>query len=285
MSSLPENDHSKNPNAGSPQSGFSESDSPTASDADLEQLEKELEEAEASLIYTSTATDTSATNRSTAAYVKTATPPLMMVETAFLASTASLLWLVSYYLSIGPWMRILFPIPIALVYLRWGLRASWMAAITCGLLLSVLMGPYLSLLFFIPYGVLGVQLGALWKRRAPWLTSISIGTLISTLGFFMRLALLSVFLGEDLWGYLTNRITDLIEWFLSKLVDWGLLGLGALGQTNLAAVQLVTVGVVLCSDFVYLFTVHLAAWLLLERLGNSIPDPPRWVQVLMEEEK
>jgi uncharacterized protein YybS (DUF2232 family) len=160
-----------------------------------------------------------------------------------------------------------------------------MSAITCGLLLSVLMGPYLSLLFMIPYAILGVQLGALWKRRVPWLLSISIGTLISTMGFFMRMALLSVFLGEDLWSYLTNRITDLIQWGLSKLIDWGWLGLGALGEPNLTAVQIVTVGVVLCSDFVYLFTVHLAAWLLLERLGNPISDPPRWVQVLLEDEK
>jgi uncharacterized protein YybS (DUF2232 family) len=84
---------------------------------------------------------------------------------------------------------------------------------------------------------------------------------------------------------LTNRIADFIQWVLTKFVDWGLLGLGVLGQTNLTAVQLVTVAVLLLSDFIYLFTVHLAAWLLLERLGNPIPAPPRWVQVLMEEEK
>jgi uncharacterized protein YybS (DUF2232 family) len=207
-----------------------------------------------------------------------------MVETAFLASTASLLWLVSYYLSIGPWMRILFPIPIALVFLRWGHRAAWMSALVSGLLLSVLMGPYLSLLFFIPYGLLGVHLGAMWKRRSRWFPSVSTGTLISTSGFFFRMWLLSVFLGEDLWNYLTNRIADFIQWGLGRLVDWGVLGVGILGQTNLTAVQLITVAVVLCSDFVYLFTVHLAAWLLLERLGNPIPDPPVWVQVLMEED-
>jgi uncharacterized protein YybS (DUF2232 family) len=46
-----------------------------------------------------------------------------------------------------------------------------------------------------------------------------------------------------------------------------------------------TLAVVLCSDFIYLFTVHLAAWLLLERLGNPIPNPPRWVQVLMDDGK
>jgi uncharacterized protein YybS (DUF2232 family) len=212
------------------------------------------------------------------------TPPLTLVEVAFFASTASLLWLVSYYLSIGPWMRILFPIPIALAYLRWGHRASWMTALVSGLLLSVLMGPYLSLLFCVPYALLGVQLGMMWKRRSPWLPSIGIGTLISTMGFFFRLSLLSLFLGEDFWAYLTNRIADIIQWALSKLVDWGWLGLDVLGQSNLVVIQIATVMLILCSDLVYLFTVHLAAWLLLERLGNPIPQPPRWVQALMEEE-
>lgn len=215
---------------------------------------------------------------------KVPSPALVMVETAFLASTAGLLWLASYYLSLVPWMRIFFPAPIALVYLRWGPRAAWMSALVTGLLLSVLMGPYLSLLFIIPYGLLGVQLGAMWQRRTSWLFSISLGTLIATFGFFFRVWLLSIFLNEDLWAYLTNRITDLVQWVLTRLVDWGLLGIGVLGEVNLTAVQGVTIAIILLSDFVYLFTVHLASWLLLERLGNPIPDPPEWVQVLLEEE-
>ncbi|MBD2464100.1 DUF2232 domain-containing protein [Oscillatoria sp. FACHB-1407] len=216
--------------------------------------------------------------------VKVTSPALVMVETAFLASTAGLLWLASYYLSLVPWMRIFFPAPIALVYLRWGPRAAWMSALVTGLLLSVLMGPYLSLLFIIPYGLLGVQLGAMWRRRSSWLFSISVGTLISTFGFFFRVWLLSIFLNEDLWAYLTNRISDLVRWALTRLVDWNLLDIGVLGQVNLPLVQAVTIGIVLFSDFVYLFTVHLASWLLLERVGNPIPDPPEWVQVLLEEE-
>ena len=277
MSTVPDN--SPDPNAIPPNS----------TSAELARLEQELSEAEASLSYSSAEPPAKPPAASPvsppAASAEVKAPPLMLVETAFLASTASLLWLVSYYLSIGPWVRILFPTPIALVYLRWGNRAAWMAAVVCGLLLSVLMGPYLSLLFFIPYALLGVQLGAMWKRRTPWLASMSLGTLIASFGFFLRMALLSVFLGEDLWSYLTNRITDLIQWGLSKLIAWGVLGLGALGEPNLTTVQLATLGVVLCSDFIYLFTVHLAAWLLLERLGNPIPQPPRWVQVLMDEQK
>jgi uncharacterized protein YybS (DUF2232 family) len=248
--------------------------------SEISDLAEELAAVEASL---SLPASSRAAPRSTTP-ISTQTPPLVMVETAFLASTASLLWLVSYYLSVGPWMRILFPVPIALVYLRWGRRASCMSALVSGLLLSVLMGPYLSLLFCVPYALLGVQLGAMWKRRSPWLPSIGIGTLIATFGFFFRMWLLSIFLGEDLWAYLTNRIADFIQWALSKLVDWGWLDIGVLGQTNLTAVQVMTIGAILLSDVIYLFTVHLAAWLLLERLGNPIPEPPQWVQTLLEEE-
>lgn len=217
-------------------------------------------------------------------HLSTSEPPLALVETAFLASTASLLWLASYYLNLVPWMRIVFPAPIALVYLRWGGRRAWIAAIVTGLLLSVLMGPYLSILFLVPYGFLGVQLGALWRRGASWLTSIGLGTLLATFGFFFRLWILSIFLDEDLWVYLTGRIADLLEWMLSRLVNMGLLGIGALGEVNPIVIQVATIGVVLVSDAVYLFTVHLASWLLLERLGNPIPEPPRWVRVLMDEE-
>jgi uncharacterized protein YybS (DUF2232 family) len=215
--------------------------------------------------------------------VRSTPPPLSLVETAFLASTASLLWLASYYLSLVPWMRIFFPAPIALVYLRWGSRAAWMAAAVTGLLLSVLMGPYLSVLFLIPYGLLGVHLGGMWRRGAGWPLSIGTGTLIATFGFFFRVLLLSIFLNEDLWAYVTGRIADFLQWILSRLVDWGILGIDVLGPINLTVVQGVAILAVLVSDIVYLFTIHLASWLLLERLGNPIPDPPRWVQVLMDE--
>ncbi|HIK56448.1 MAG TPA: DUF2232 domain-containing protein [Synechococcales cyanobacterium M55_K2018_004] len=210
-------------------------------------------------------------------------PTLALVETAFLASTASLLWLASYYLSVVPWMRIVFPLPIALVYLRWGSRSAWMSTLVTGLLLSVLMGPYLSLLFLIPFGILGVQLGFLWRRGASWELSIAVGTIVASLSFFFRVFLISVFVGEDLWVYLTSRITDLLEWVVTNLVNWGILGIGALGQVNLTMVQLLAVGAVLLSDVVYLFTVHLAGWMLLQRVGNPIPDPPKWIQVLLDE--
>ncbi|HEY9890050.1 MAG TPA: DUF2232 domain-containing protein [Candidatus Obscuribacterales bacterium] len=208
--------------------------------------------------------------------------PVAMVETAFLASAASLLWLVNAYFPPGPLLRIVFPLPIALVYLRWGPRAAWMAALVSGLLLAVLMGPPRSLLFVMPYGLLGVQLGWLWRRGASWYASIGLGTLLSTLGFFVRLWLLSLMLGEDLWIYLISQATQVINWVLERLINLGFLGWGSLSQSNTTLVQGVALVIVLVSSLVYLFTVHLASWLLLERLGEKMPPPPAWVQQLLE---
>lgn len=206
-----------------------------------------------------------------------ATSALVLVETAFLASTASLIWLVNYYFPLGPLLRIFFPVPIALVYLRWGNRAAWMAALVSGLLLSVLMGPPRSIQYFMPFGLLGVLLGACWRRQTNWAVSIFLGTLLGTIGFFFRFWLLSILLGEDVWVYLITQVTQMLEWVFLKL--------GLLLEPTLLLIEAMAVGMVFVSNLVYLFVVHLVAWLLLERLGNPIPQPPQWVQVLLEYEE
>ncbi|WP_017654711.1 DUF2232 domain-containing protein [Fortiea contorta] len=202
--------------------------------------------------------------------------PLRMVETAFLASAASLIWFINFYFPLGPVLRIFFPIPIALVYLRWGKRAAWMSALTCGLLLAVLMGPIRSLLYVMPYAFMGVLLGATWRRRAPWIVSITLGGLLGALGIFFRIWLLSVLSSEDLWVYLINQVTEITEWVFLKLQ--------VLATPSVFLIQMGAIAIILLNNFIYLFIVHLAAWLLFDRLGNPITRPPHWVQVLMDYE-
>ena len=201
-------------------------------------------------------------------------PPIVLVETAFLASAASLVWLLNYYFPIGAVFKIFFPIPIALIYLRWGYRAGWMTALVTGLLLCVLMGPSRSILFVIPYGIMGVQLGACWQRRASWFVSISLGALLDCIGVFFRFGLTSILLGEDLWMYLMARIRDLAEWVFIQL--------GILAEPNLVIIQIFAIGLILLSNVVYLFVVHLVALLMFERLGNPIPKAPAWVDTLLD---
>lgn len=235
-------------------------------DNDINWVDEEDSELTSSLVTSS--------QRTTKKETKVPTDTVVMVETAFLASAASLVWLINYYFPVGPVLKIFFPIPIALIYLRRGNRASWMAAIVSGLLLLVLMGPTRSIIFLIPYGLMGVLLGACWQRKVSWSVSILCGAAIGSLGIFFRFWLTSILVGENLWIYVITQITELIDWLFFKL--------GILAQPNFFLIQLLAFGLIIINNLVYLFAVHLVALMLLDRLNNPISRPPEWVRVLLD---
>ena len=202
------------------------------------------------------------------------TSTLTIVETAFLASACSLIWLINYYFPPGPLLKIFFPIPIALIYLRWGHRAAWMGTLVSGLLLTVLMGPTRSVVFLMPYGLMGIQLGYCWQRGTSWLFSMVTGALIGTFGLFFRFWLFSILLGEDLWQYVITQITELAQWLFIKL--------GILSQPSFYLIQSLSIGLIIFNSLIYLFAVHLVALLVLDKLGNSISKPPRWIQIILD---
>ena len=202
------------------------------------------------------------------------TKPLPMVETAFLASATALIWLINTYVPLGPLLRIFFPIPTALIYLRWGKRSAWMSAWVTTLLITVLMGPPRSIIFLMPYGVVGVVLGGLWKRQVSWAISMGWSIVIMAIGFFFQLNLLSLLVGTDLWLYVNRQITGFLE--------WGVIKLGLLLQPDVIVVQLFAVGLILLNAFLYILLVHLVAWLVFDRIGVSIPAPPLWLQAFLE---
>ncbi|KAI9132955.1 DUF2232 domain-containing protein [Acaryochloris sp. CCMEE 5410] len=200
--------------------------------------------------------------------------PLPMVETAFLASATALIWYINTYFPLGPLLRIFFPIPTALIYLRWGNRSAWMSAWVTTLLITVLMGPPRSIQFLMPYGVVGVMLGGLWKRQVSWAISMGWSILIMAIGFFFQLNLLSLLVGTNLWIYINRQITGFLDWVVIKL--------GLLLQPDVIVIQLFAVGLILLNAFLYILLVHLVAWLVFDRIGVSIPDPPLWLQTFLE---
>ncbi|BAQ66468.1 DUF2232 domain-containing protein [Geminocystis sp. NIES-3709] len=201
---------------------------------------------------------------------------IALVESAFLASTASLIWLIDYYFRLGPFLKMLFPLPIALIYLRRGQRASIITTIVCGLLLGILMGPPRSIIYVIPYGLMGIQLGALWRNGVNWYLSIFIGSFIGCFGFFFRFWLFSILLGEDLWAYVISQVTSLADWIFLKL--------GIIAEPNIITIQILAVVVVLVNNLIYTLTVHLVGLLMFDRLNNPIPRPPQWLKVILDYE-
>jgi uncharacterized protein YybS (DUF2232 family) len=56
---------------------------------------------------------------------------------------------------------------------------------------------------------------------------------------------------------------------------------GSLEQPDFATIQIFAIGAIIFSNFAYQLLVHLVAWIVLDRLGNPIPNPPKWIESLL----
>jgi uncharacterized protein YybS (DUF2232 family) len=206
----------------------------------------------------------------------TAKTTLITVETAFLASANALIFLINFYFPVGPFLRMLFPLPVALAYLRWQGRAAIMTLVVATLLLMVLMGPIRSFQYVFPHGILGLLLGFLWRRGYAWWLSMGVGVVTAVAGTLVQLAFLSLMVGENLWFYFVVQISGFLNW-LSQLSPW----VEFLAAPDLWLIQGLILGSIGISNGLYLLLVHGAGYFLLERLGHPIPDPPKWMRALL----
>ena len=161
-----------------------------------------------------------------------------LTDTAYLAAATALLWVGLYYLPVGGALfRLALPLPLALLQLRHNGRCSIEGVTVTALLLVALMGPIRGPLVLFPYGFLALWLGWCWRRRLSWWISWSLGVLIGSVGFLVRVAVLSVLLGENLWVLITSAAAQVLD----RLFE--LLQLG--GAPDLPQVQLMALALVL----------------------------------------
>lgn len=197
-----------------------------------------------------------------------------MMDTAYLAAATSLLWLALYYLPVGgPLFRLALPLPLALLQLRHGWRIALEGLLVLALLVVALMGPIRGPLVFFPYGLLGLWLGWSWRRRISWWISLAIGCGIGALGFLIRLAVLSMLVGENLWVLVTTAAASLLERLASLA-----------GQANgleLSQVQTAALVLVLIQNLLLVFCLHAVAYWIFPRLDAPIPEPPEALKGLV----
>jgi uncharacterized protein YybS (DUF2232 family) len=141
------------------------------------------------------------------------------------------------------------------------------------LLLVVLMGPVRGPLMLFPYGFLALWLGYCWLRGWSWWCSISGGLVIGTVGFLVRVAVLSLLLGENLWVVLTSAAAGVLEALADRL--------HLFSSPDLQQVQLMAVGLVLLQNLVYVSAIHAVAHWVFPRLGQPLPAPPPLLQPLL----
>lgn len=190
-----------------------------------------------------------------------------LMDTAYLAAATALLWVALYYLPVGsPLFRLALPLPLALLQLRHGWRCAVEGVAVTALLLVALMGPIRGPLVLFPYGLLALWLGWGWRRRCSWWLTLGLGGVIGALGFLVRIAVLSVLVGENLWVLITAAAASLLD----RLS--GLLGLGP--GLDLAQVQLAAVVLVLVQNMIVVLCLHAVAYWIFPRLEAPIGEPP-----------
>ena len=199
---------------------------------------------------------------------------LKIVESSYLAATTSLIWIALYYLPIGGAVfRLALPLPLALLQLRRGFKTGIEGVIICVMLLTVLMGPIRGPLVLFPYGFLSLWLGYSWYKRWNWLLSWSVGVVIGTMGFLVRVFVLSVLVGENLWVIITRAGAALIE----KGIDIFNLSF----TPDMTQVQLVALCLIIIQEIVYVLCLHALAYWIFPRLKSSMPEPPAFLENLI----
>jgi uncharacterized protein YybS (DUF2232 family) len=207
-------------------------------------------------------------------------PPLsqrqarQLTDTAYLAASTALLWVALYYLPVGsPLFRLALPLPLALLQLRHGGRCALEGMVVTTLLLVALMGPIRGPLVLFPYGLLALWLGWGWRQRLSWWITLSLGGLIGAAGFLVRVAVLSVLVGDNLWVVITTAAAGLLD----RLA--GLLGLGP--GLDLAQVQGAALLLVLIQNLLVVLCLHAVAYWIFPRLKAPISEPPPLLRSLV----
>ena len=199
---------------------------------------------------------------------------LKIVESSYLAAATSLIWIALYYLPIGGAVfRLALPLPLALLLIRRGLKTGIEGVTICVMLLTALMGPVRGPLVLFPYGSLSLWLGYSWNKGWNWWLSGSIGVVIGTMGFLVRVFVLSILVGENLWVIITRAGAALIE----KGIDIFNLPF----TPDMTQVQIVALWLVITQEIVYVLCLHALAYWIFPRLKSSIPEPPTLLENLI----
>jgi uncharacterized protein YybS (DUF2232 family) len=160
-----------------------------------------------------------------------------------------------------------------LLQLRHGWRCAAEGVVVTSLLLLALMGPIRGLLVLFPYGFQALWLGWGWRRRLSWWTTLPVAGLIGALGFLVRVAVLSVLLGENLWVVITGAAAALLERLLAML---------ALAVAfDLNQVQLMALALVLLQNLLVALCLHAVAYWIFPRLQAPISEPPAILESLV----
>jgi len=135
-----------------------------------------------------------------------------MVEGGILAAVAIIFALISAYLPlIGPFVNLIWPVPIILLGVRHGYKWSIMATVTAGLLIAMLMHPLHAVAVVVGFGLIGIVLGHAFRSHYSPAKAMMAGSAASLISKMAVLGIGALVMGINPLNMQTEALTQAVN--------------------------------------------------------------------------
>lgn len=203
-----------------------------------------------------------------------------MVEGGILSGIAILFALISAYLPlIGPFVNLMWPVPIILLGVRHGYKWSIMATVVSGIIIAVLMHPLHSLSVVVGFGLIGIVLGYAFRMNFSAARTMLWGTLASLVSKAALLSISALVLGVNPLNMQSDIMADAIKQAIDVYRTFGIAEQELAKMSEAMQSMIEVMKVILPAGFI--MASLLDTWLnfliaktILRRLGHNVPVFP-----------
>jgi len=203
-----------------------------------------------------------------------------MVEGGLLAAIAIIFAIISAYLPvIGPFVNLLWPVPIILLGVRHGYKWSIMATVVAGVIIAMLLHPLQAVSVVVGFGLIGIVLGYAFRMELTPAKTMLWGTIASLISKAALLAIGAAITGVNPFNMQGEVMTQAIEQGLEVYRNLGiaeqeLVKIKESMQTMIDLLKVILPAGFIMASVVDTFLNFVIAKAVLKKLGHTIPDFP-----------
>ena len=203
-----------------------------------------------------------------------------MVEGGLLAAIAIIFAIISAYLPvIGPFVNLLWPVPIILLGVRHGYKWSIMATVVAGIIIAMLLQPMEAVSVVVGFGLIGIVLGYAFRMEFSPMKTMLWGSLASLLSNVAVLSIGAAVTGINPFSMDNDVMAKLIEQGVEFYRSMGMAEDQLAKMTEFMKTMIDLVKVILPAGFIMASVVttyfnFVIAKTVLKKLGHRISDFP-----------
>jgi len=207
-----------------------------------------------------------------------------MVEGGLLAAIAIIFAVISAYLPlIGPFVNLLWPVPIILLGVRHGYKWSIMATVVAGVIIAMLLHPLQAVSVVVGFGLIGIVLGYAFRMEFSPAKTILWGSVASLLSKIALLAIGAVIMGVNPFTMQGEVMAQAVQQAVEVYRNFGMAEQDLAKMTESMQAMIELMKIILPAGFIMAsvadtFLNFLIAKKVLKKLGHNIPDFPPFKQ-------